>query len=112
MDSYQIKQGGSASNERAKRIRALFEAYYDNSIAVISLDQKGDYGRTVHVKAKADLTDMNKKTLHFYSFSAETNKFVLMNPQPRFWIDVEHYLHFETFHAGDIVITDRPLKRK
>lgn len=107
-----IKLGGSVNNERAKHIQAMFEKYYDNNIAVIALEQRGNYGKIVHVAAKANLTGMNRKTLRFYSFDLDTSKFVMINPQPRFWTDEKKYLHFDTFYAGDIVVTDRPLKRK
>lgn len=106
----EIKLGGSVDNERAKQIRDLFEKHYDNKIAVIVLEQQGDYGKVVHVTAKADLSAINKKTLYFYSFDMKTNKFVPVNPQPRYWIDEKKRLNFDTYYAGDIVITDRPLK--
>ncbi len=119
MQSYQekplqkpVKLGGSVDNDRAKHIKELFAKHYDNKIAVIVLEQQGNYGKTVHVTAKVDLTDMNKKALRFYSFDMQNNKFILTNPQPRFWIDEKKYLHFDTFYAGDIVITDRALSKR
>lgn len=106
-----VRLGGSLDSERAKRTRALFEKYYDNKVAVISLEQQGDYGKTVHVTAKADLSGMNRKSLRFYSYDPATGKFILTNPQPLFYID-NGYLHFDTYFAGDIIVTDRPLKRR
>jgi hypothetical protein len=105
----QIKYGGSVKNERAKSIRALFERYYDNKIAVVALEQQGSYGKTVHITAKADLSEMNRNTLRFYSFDINNNRFAPINPPPKFYIDEKKALHFETNFAGDIVITDRPL---
>lgn len=105
----QIKLGGSVDNDHAKRIRELFEKYYSNRIAVIALEQQGNYGKTVHVSAKVDLAGMNKKTLRFYSFNSVSNKFLPLNPQPRFYMDEKKHLHFDTYFAGDIVITDSPL---
>lgn len=58
----QMRLGGSVDNDRAKQVRALFEKYYDNRIAVIALEQQGNYGKTVHVSAKVNLTGMDKKT--------------------------------------------------
>lgn len=106
-----VKLGGSLDSEQAKRTRALFEKYYDNKIAVISLEQQGNYGKTVHVTAKANLSGMNKKTLRFYSYDPATRKFVFTNPQPLFYIE-NGYLNFDTYFAGDIIITDKPLMRK
>lgn len=112
MKENEIKLGGSVDNDRAKQTRALFLKYYDNNIAVISLEQQGNYGKTVHVSAKADLSGMNKRTLRFYSYDGATGKFIFTKPQPRFWIDEKGFLNFDTFFAGDIVVTDRQLKRK
>lgn len=112
MQANPIKLGGSVNNERAQQVRALFEKYYENSIAVIALEQQGNYGKIVHITAKADISKMSRKTLRFYSFDLRNNKFVMLNPQPRFYVDEQKYLHFDTEFAGDIVITDRPLKRK
>jgi hypothetical protein len=107
-----MKLGGSVKSERAKAIRARFEKYYDNNIAVIALEQQGSYGKTVHITAKVDLSGMNRNTLRFYSFDAASNKFVPINPPPKFYVDEKKALHFDTSFAGDIVITDRPLMQK
>lgn len=107
-----IKLGGSVDNDHAKQIRSLFEKYYNNRIAVVALEQKGNYGKTVHVSAKVDLAGMNKKTLRFYSFDSVSNQFLPLNPQPRFYLDEKKHLHFDTYFAGDIVITDSPLSHR
>lgn len=106
-----VKLGGSLNSERANRTRALFLKYYENKIAVISLEQLGDYGKTVHVTARANLSGMNKKTLKFYSYDPDTGKFIPLDPQPIYYTD-NGYLHFDTYLAGDIIITDSPLQRK
>lgn len=107
-----IKLGGSLSSGRAVRTRSLFERYYNNKIAVIALEQDGDYGKTVKVSAKVDLRGMNQRTLRFYSYNAQTGKFIFINPQPRFYVDEKGFLNFDTFFAGDIIITDAALRKK
>ena len=112
MSAKAVKLGGSVNNEHVKHIRALFEKYYGNKIAVISLEQKGNYGKTVKVSAKVDLTGMNKRTLRFYSYDVKSGTFIPVNPPPRYYIDEKGFLNFDTFMAGDIVITDSALLRK
>lgn len=107
-----IKLGGSVDNDHAKQISSLFEKYYSNRIAVVALEQQGNYGKTVHVSAKVDLAGMNKKTLRFYSFDSKSNKFLPLNPQPRYYLDEKKHLHFDTYFAGDIVITDSLLSQR
>lgn len=111
MQNY-IRLGGSVDNEHAQQIRALFEKYYSNLIAVVALEQQGNYGKTVHVSAKVNLAGMNKRALQFYSFDSKSNKFLPLNPQPRYYLDEKKFLHFDTYFAGDIVITDSPLSQR
>ncbi len=109
MQNGPIKYGGSVKSDRARSIRALFERYYENKIAVVALEQQSSYGKTVHITAKVDLSGMSRNTLRFYSFDIKSNKFIPINPPPKFYVDEKKALHFETNYAGDIVITDRPL---
>ena len=112
MSAEPVKLGGSVNNEHAMHIRALFEKYYDNKIAVIALEQKGNYGKIVQVSAKVNLKGMNRRTLRFYSYDAKTGKFIPVTPPPRYYIDEKGFLNFDTFVAGDIIITDSALLRK
>lgn len=50
--------------------------------------------------------------MKFYSFDINDNKFLPLNPQPRFYIDEKKHLHFDTYFAGDIIITDSPLSQR
>ena len=106
-----IKYGIYTDDSNVSSTRNMFQKYYDNSVAVVRLAQNTSYGFPVSIAVKVDLSGLNTKTLKFYSYDRTTGKYFAI-PSPAYWTDNAGYLHFNTTLAGDIVITDKPLKAK
>jgi len=106
-----LNVSASTSNQAAKSTKAKFEKTFSNKIAVISFGQKGDFGTTINVAAKVDLTGFDTDNLNFYSYDNATNKYKRI-ATPKYSIDKNGYLKFSTELVGDIIITDKPLEKK
>ena len=89
----------------------FLENWYSNKMVVIHLDQVEEWGQTVSIAAKVNLTGMDTENLHFYSYNKTTNTYAPI-AKSNYHIDAHGYLHFETNLAGDIFVTDSPLKAK
>lgn len=96
-----------------KSVSNKFERYFGNNtnLRFIALGQQGTYGMPVSIAAKVDLTNINTKTLHFYSYNKSTNTYKQIT-KPEYFIDKNNYLHFSTTNAGTIIISDAQLKSK
>lgn len=106
-----INAHGRTTSDTAKARKTLFEKWFSNKFFVVSLDQKGSFGMTVEVAAKADFTGMDTKNLKFYSYDAATNKYTEIK-NPSYWFDANGYIHFNTDMGGDIIISDGALAKK
>lgn len=84
---------------------------FDNKMAVVSMAQQKAFPTSTEIAAKVDLTGLNTKTLHFYSYDKASDLYYPITA-PSYCIDKSGYLHFTTTRAGDIVITDKPLALK
>lgn len=105
----ELKLGVSATSTRANSRKSQFQKIYSNNIAVISCAQQGSFGASLKIAAKAKLPK-NASNLIFYSYDLSTNKLTKMNISYR--VDKNGFVHFATELAGDIIISDGPLKRK
>lgn len=88
-----------------------FELYTENALAVLSLDQKGDFGMKVGVAFKLPLpAGVDENKLAIYSFNPDTGRYRrIFVPRKR----VESgYLWLETDRAGFIVVSNGSLRRK
>ena len=99
--------GGAINGEPVK---SKFENYYNNVIATVSFAQNGTFGMPVEVAMRADLSTQNAKSLYFYAYNREANKYYPI--QTAYHVDAHNFLHFTTTLAGDIIITDGPLANK
>lgn len=106
-----IKLGAYVDNAHVGDTQTKFAKWYQNKIVVISLAHKGSYGLSLEVAASVKLTGLNTKSLYFYSYDKSTNKYAIIQ-KPSSYIDTNGYLHFTTSQAGEIIITDSPLKKK
>lgn len=102
-----ILVSGCTTGNAVDKTAAIVSKWFDNSFAVISLDQQGDFGMKTRIAARVDLSRMNTSNLYFYSYDKATNKYKLFVTEYR--IDSKGYLHFSTVLAGSIIITDKPL---
>lgn len=100
-----ISTAGAQSDFR----KSQFNKVYTNNIAVISCAQQGSFGANLKIAAKAGLPK-NTSNLTFYSYDLATNKCTKIETAYR--VDKNGYIHFTTDLAGDIIISDGPLKRK
>lgn len=103
-----IKLSGSLAAAKTKQ---KFEKLFENKIAVIRLDQKEDFGMTVTLLAPVNLKGFDTKNLVFYSYNTKTAKYQKME-NTNYKIDDQGNLRFDTTCAGDIVISEGPLKKK
>ncbi len=95
---------GSTTSDKAVRARKIFEKYFSNEFpAVVGLSQKGSFGQLAEICVKVpEGTDI--ESLRFYAYDYDNNIYsTIWNPSP--WIDNNHYLHFYTTYAGDILIS-------
>ena len=93
------------------RTRTFFERWFNNKMQVVYFDQSGDWGQTVRVAAKVDLTGMNTQNLVFYAYDRERNAYRQIR-QPNYRIDANGYLIFCTDLAGAIIVSDGAFVRK
>ncbi len=102
---------GRTTGGEVDRLRATFERWFGNKIRAIHLDNTEPFGGEVHIAAKTDLSGWDTKRLHFYSYDPATNKYRLI-PTPKYWIDLNGYLHFYTETGGIIIVSEGPLAAK
>ena len=84
--------------ESTKVATDTFKKYFNNEIAAVNLGQKGSYGMDVRIAVKVDLSKLN-------------NTYVKLT-EPKYQIDANGYLHFDTSVGGDVIITDQALTAK
>jgi len=100
---------GRVTGDEVNRVRGMFERQFGNRVQVVQFDQRGEWGQTVRVAARVDLTGMDTGNLHFYSYDDQTNRTVRI-PTPNYHVDASGFLHFSTPFAGSIIISDGPLE--
>ena len=91
--------------------RAFFEKWFSNKLRIVHLSHTGSFGQAVEIAAKVDLTDMDTDNLYFYSYDKSANSYKRIE-KPAYWIDKNGYLHFTTGLAGDIIVSEGPLKKR
>ncbi|MEG3007599.1 MAG: hypothetical protein RR806_09035 [Oscillospiraceae bacterium] len=98
-------------NPNQTSTKNFFEKWFNNKVAVIRFAQSGNFGTTVSIAVKADVSGLNAKTLRAYRYNPDTNKYkAISNAAP--YVDRAGFLHFNVSEGGDIVITDRALARR
>ena len=106
-----LYMAGSSQNTRTALVKTIFERYFNNRIiAIINLSQKENFGLIANICVKVP-DGAKAEELHFYSYNYERNSYKIIQ-EPKAWIDQNHYLHFDTPYAADIVITDGELVLK
>ncbi|MCL2068948.1 MAG: hypothetical protein FWH00_03525, partial [Oscillospiraceae bacterium] len=108
-----INLGVFVDSARTSVARSVFERWYTNRFAVVSLAQKSDFGMTVRVAAFVDLagSGLDTANLILYAYDAQTNMFTRLTDASPF-VDSVGYLQFSTASGGEIIITDRVLARR
>ncbi|WP_101911332.1 hypothetical protein [Marasmitruncus massiliensis] len=102
---------GYVTGTEVERTHKTFERWFANQLRVIHFDQQEDWGVTVRIAAKVDLSGTDTQNLCFYSYNRATNACRRI-AVPAYWTDQNGYLRFMTPYAGDIIISERPLERK
>lgn len=97
--------------ESTKVATDTFKKYFNNEIAAVNLGQKGPYGMDVRIAVKVDLSKLNTENLNFFAYDRESNTYVKLT-EPKYQIDANGYLHFDTSVGGDVIITDQALTAK
>ncbi|MDF3004192.1 MAG: exported protein of unknown function [Oscillospiraceae bacterium] len=106
-----LKLGVYTEPAKTSATTNLFESNFNNKVVTVHMEQQGSLGARLEVAAKANLSELDTKTLYFYSYDKAANLYTrIWNPE--YWTDVNGYLHFYTRLGGDIIITDRPLETK
>ena len=106
-----VKLGVKTDKAATQVVNNTFTKYFDNEVAVAKCEQQGKFGMNVRMAVKVDLEKLNKETLVFYSYDAKTNTFKKI-ANPKYVVDKNGYVHFDTKLGGSIVITDKPLTLK
>ena len=65
----------------------------------------------VRITVKVDLSKLNTENLNFFAYDKESNTYVKLT-EPKYQIDANGYLHFDTSVGGDVIITDQGTDRK
>jgi hypothetical protein len=107
---HDIALKGTADKTATKPITDRFARYYSNTIAVVSLAQKGSFGAKLEIAARVDLTGLDKSKLIAYSYDSETNRIKLIK-DAKIKVDKNGFVHFTTESGGEIIITDKPLTK-
>jgi len=91
--------------------RGIFERWFSNPVQAVHFDHGAEWGQTVRVAARVDLTGKDTDNLYFYNFDREANTFRLIaNPNDR--VDANGFLWFDKDMGGSIIISDGPLARR
>ena len=106
-----LLMSGWVKGDAVNNIRSIFEKWFQNKVRVIYLDQRTDWGQSVNIAARVDLTGMDTKKLYFYSYDKTANSYRRIE-KPAYWIDTNGYLRFTTEYAGDIIVSEGALERK
>lgn len=99
-----IRLGVTVGNPKVER---AFSKLTSEKVAVVSFEQKNNFGMDIEVAAKADLDGMDVKSLKFYSYDAAANRYYQVFPE--FFVDANGYLHFTTGVGNHMVITNASL---
>ena len=106
-----ISLGARVDSKSIKTAKDKFSGWFKNDIAVVTLSQKGSFGISVEVAAKANLSGMDTSNLKFYAYDRSSNTYRTLE-KPGYFVDTNNYLHFYTTYGGDIIISDGTLAKK
>jgi len=90
------------------RARGIFERWFSNPVQAVHFDHGAEWGQTVRVAARVDLTGKDTDNLYFYNFDREANTFRLI-AEPNDRVDANGFLWFNTDRGGSIIVSDGPL---
>jgi len=93
------------------RVRNLFERFFSNDVRVVRFDHTAEWGQTVRVAARVDLTGMDVEGLYFYSYDSAANTFRLI-VEPNYRIDANGFLWFNTDRGGSVIVSDGTLAQR
>lgn len=100
----------STDSAQAKKVQGITAKWFANSTFVISCGQKESFGQSVAIAAALP-EKFSTANLKFYRYDSAQNKYTEITGI-KYWTDSTGYLHFTTETAGDIVVSDGPLKKK
>jgi len=92
-------------------IQNQFQRHFKNSVEILRMEQPGDFGMTIQIATKLNISKLNRNDLIFYSYNKSTNTYKRIVTAD-YWIDKNGYLRFKTQLAGDIIISEGPLMQK
>jgi len=78
-----LLMSGWVKGDAVNNIRSIFERWFQNKVRVIYLDQRTDWGQPVNIAARVDLTGMDTKNLHFYSYDKTDMPGILLSVRGR-----------------------------
>lgn len=101
---------GHVSGEMVTQRKEQLKELFPNEIAVICMDQQGEFGMQIQVAAKVDLSGLDIDNLYFYSYDRQLETYTRI--QTEYEVDTNGFIHFNTMLGGDIIITNAPLDSK
>lgn len=102
-----ILVSGHVSGNAVTILTEQLQKQFPNKIAVICMDQQGDFGMNLRITAKVDVSGMDTDRLSFYSYDRLLGKYTRIPTE--YELDKYGFIHFDTTLAGDIIITTAPL---
>jgi hypothetical protein len=99
--------GGSEGNAEAKRVKRLFETFFNNTIKAFDLNQRDALGTEAYTAIRME-TGFTEDAIHAYLYTAATNSYV----ETPCGIDSAGYIHVRHTAGGTLVFSDAPLARK
>ncbi len=106
-----IMVSGYVSGKAVENTNKVFTKWFTNPTRVLALDQQEDFGQEIEIVSNIDLKGIDAKKLQFYSYDKTTNKYVYIK-DANYSVDKNGYVHLLTSKAGNIIISEGPLKRK
>lgn len=86
-------------------VRDKFEKTLGRKVAVMRCSQPGEFGMTVVLSAKLDLSGMDTENLVAYTYDVENNQYLKI-PNANCTVDDTGFVYLQTNHANYIFITE------
>lgn len=93
------------SAETNKNVKEKFEKLLGKPVAVMCCGQMEDFGMTVVISAKLDISALNKEKLIAYSYDPASNKYTEIE-KAKCIVDKQGFIYLQSKKGGYIVITD------
>jgi uncharacterized repeat protein (TIGR02543 family) len=106
-----VRVSGRTTGRAVEQLRKLFTQYFENPVAVVSLQPKTPLREAVEFAVRVDLSGFDPKNLWFYSYDATSNTYKRLT-DTEYFLDRNGFLHFTTKASGDVIVSSGKLAKK